>query len=529
LKKLTFRNILTKILLVTILLIPLTLTHCSINKPKLVILSGSENKTLEPLINEFKKKNNIDIEMHYKGSVDIMMELNKEKLDYDAVWPANSIWISMGDVNHVVKYQQSIMTSPVVFGIKKSLAQQLGFIGKKVSVKDILKAITDKKLTFTMTSASQSNSGASAYFGFLYSFLNNPEMITKEDLHKPELKNQIRGLLSGINRSSGSSDWLKELFLKGNYDAMVNYESLIIEANQELIKEGREPLYVVYPYDGLAISDSPLGYINKGDTVKEGTFKKFQQYLLTNDTQKKILAYGRRTGFGGTIENPDPKVFNKDWGIDTAKVLSPIKFPSSDVIREALALYQTEFKKPSYTVFCVDISGSMAGNGEEQMKEAMNILLDESKAKNYFLQMSKDDVIVVIPFNNTIQSLWEANGKNKNGLLKLQNDIYDLASSGGTDIYTPVITALDKMKNVDLSGYIPAIILMTDGESNTGKTVDDLRNYLTTVKKDIPVFSIMFGNASESQLSQIANLTNGTVFDGKKNLIDAFRKAKGYN
>ena len=33
---------------------------------------------------------------------------------------------------------------------------------------------------------------------------------------------------------------------------MVNYESVVIETNQELLKEGREPLYAIYPVDGLA-------------------------------------------------------------------------------------------------------------------------------------------------------------------------------------------------------------------------------------------------------------------------------------
>lgn len=246
-------------------------TGCSISENKLVILSGSENETLEPILKEFGKASHVDIEMRYKGSVDIMLELEKGSTDADIVWPANSLWITLGDKAHIIKHMKSVMTSPVVFGIKKSLAQELGFTDKKVSVKNILDAINDKKLSFMMTSASQSNSGASAYIGFLYALLGNPETITMEDLHKPELNDRIRKLLSGINRSSGSSGWLKDLFLKGDYDAMVNYESVIIETNQELVKEGKEPLYAVYPYDGLVVADSSLCYVNKGDDKKRSS------------------------------------------------------------------------------------------------------------------------------------------------------------------------------------------------------------------------------------------------------------------
>ena len=45
------------------------------------------------------------------------------------------------------------------------------------------------------------------------------------------------------------------------------------------------------------------------------------------------------------------------------RVLSPIMLPSGEVIREALRLYQTAFRKPSLTVYVLDFSGSMEGEG----------------------------------------------------------------------------------------------------------------------------------------------------------------------
>ena len=45
----------------------------------------------------------------------------------------------------------------------------------------------------------------------------------------------------------------------------------------------------------------------------------------------------------------------------------------------------------------------------------------------------------------------------------------------------------------------------------------------------MPVFSIMFGDADESQLEDLAELTNARVFDGRENLVGAFRSVKGYN
>jgi Ca-activated chloride channel family protein len=173
----------------------------------------------------------VDLRLTYLGSVNIMLELEKAEFAYDAVWPANSLWVSLGDRERRVKYLKSIMTSLVVFGVRRGKAEQLGFVGKTVRVRDLLGAIRERKLSFMMTSATQSNSGASAYLGFLYALAGNPEVLSSADLRSEPLKRDIRDLLSGINRTSGSSGWLKDLFLASDYDAMVNHESVVIEAN----------------------------------------------------------------------------------------------------------------------------------------------------------------------------------------------------------------------------------------------------------------------------------------------------------
>ena len=326
------------------------------------ILSGSENQEVEGILDDFARERGVNIEMDYQGSLDIMRALQGETIDYDAVWPASSLWLTAGDTQYRVKHAQSISITPVVFGIRQSLAEELGFVGREVSVSDLLSAIQSGKLNFCMTSATQSNSGCSAYIGFLYALLGNPDVITSENLQTPGLAEQITQLLSGVDRSSGSSDWLKDLFLTGGYDAMVNYECLVISANQELEARGEETLYAVYPYDGLSIADSPLGYVDNGDAEKEQAFLDLQEYLLSDEVQNEIQRTGRRTGYEGvSAENAD--VFRADWGIQPDRVLSPIRMPSTDVLMECLNLYQTEFRKPSLTVYCLDYSGSMEGIG----------------------------------------------------------------------------------------------------------------------------------------------------------------------
>ncbi len=512
-------------LLLSALFLLLLLTGCTDKRETFTILSGSENQSIEPLITEYAKDKDFKVEMVYKGSVDSMLELQNHPEKYDAIWLPNSMWINMGDTKNVVKHDKSIFTSPVVFGIKQSKAEELGFTKQDVNVEEILHAVEQQKLTFMMTSASQSNSGASAYIGFLYALLGNPETITTEDLQKPQLKEDIRKLFSGINRSSGSSGWLKDLYLKGNYDAMVNYEAVIIETNQELIEQGKEPLYVVYPKNGLTISDNTLGYIDNQDGAREEFFTALQDFLLSDETQDQIVDLGRRTGLAGLVKNANEDVFNPDWGIQTDKTLVPIKFPPENVIKEALNLYQTSFKKPSYTVFALDFSGSMEGEGLEELKEALSTLLDQNKAQQYLLQASNEDKIVIIPFNDQVLDIWQADQLSQYSALMKQ--VEDYQAGGGTDIYNPVIEGLEQLKNVDVNHYNPAVILMTDGQS--GGSFTELEDYYQNLNKDIPVFSIMFGDASDEQLNEISELTRARTFDGKNNLVEAFKNAKGYN
>ena len=57
--------------------------------------------------------------------------------------------------------------------------------------------------------------------------------------------------------------------------------------------------------------------------------------------------------------------------------------PSEETLMKAMNLYQTAFRKPSLNIYCLDFSGSMKGEGNRQLTEAMaQILLPENAEKN---------------------------------------------------------------------------------------------------------------------------------------------------
>ena len=489
------------------------------------IISSTENKDLEPVIRKYARDNNIDLDIEYAGTIDIMDRLNGGE-KFDAVWTSNSIWLYMLNNSSKVKNSKSTSINPVVFGIKKSKANELGFIGKDIYTKDILSAIKSKKLKFSMSSATQTNTGATAYLGFVSTLAGNPEILKEEDLKNSSLKEKLKELFTGVTRSSGSDEFLEEMFLNGDYEAVVTYETSIININKKLEKQGKEPLYIIYAKDGVSISDSPFAYIDNSNDTKLEQFTKLQSYILSNEGQQQLVKTGRRVWYGGINNNADKTVFNPNWGIDTTKYLVPVKYPSTSVIKTALGIYQTELRKPIHAVFCLDYSGSMYGEGNEQLVKAMEYILDEKQASKNLLQFSEKDKISVVPFSGEILAKWHTD--NGTDTSKLISAIKKLDPTGQTNIYLASQTALNILKNEDTNKYNTSIILMTDGVSNSG-SLQQLQTSYYSIKKDIPIYSIMFGDASSYQLDGIARLTNAKVFDGRTNLLEAFKQVRGYN
>lgn len=490
------------------------------------LISSTENKDLDKVLKDFAKSKNIDLEIDYAGTIDIMQKLNSGE-QYNGVWFSNSIWLYMLDSNKIkISNSKSTSINPVVFGITKEKAKELDFVDKEIYTKDIVEAIKNGKLKFSMSNPTQTNTGATAYLGLLMTLAGNPEVLQESNLEDENLKAELTALFSGLERSSGSEDFLEELFLKGNYEAVVTYEFSIINMNKKLVAEGKEPLYIVYPIDGVSISDSPIAYIKQDSGNNEEFFKELQGYILSNEGQQILASKGRRTWYGGTKKDVDQAVFNKEWGIDTTKYIVPIKFPNTEIIKEALGIYQSELRKPVHTVFCLDYSGSMSGDGYNQLKEAMEYILTEEKASNDMLQFTSKDKISVIPFNGYILGKWHTDdGSNTKELL---DNISNLRPSGATNIYETAEEAIELLKDEDMEKYNVSVILMTDGMSNVGN-FRSFSKYYKYLNKDIPVYSIMFGDAYENELEDIADLTNAKVFDGKKDLLKAFKEVRGYN
>ena len=284
------------------------------------------------------------------------------------------------------------------------------------------------------------------------------------------------------------------------------------------------PLWLVYPKDGVAVSDGPIGYLDRGRGPEIERFvTDLEAYLLAPEAQRRIAEAGRRVeGGAGAAAKPEPA-----WNLEPTRNLTVLRPPEPKIIFAALNLYQEALRRPSLTSLCLDVSGSMTGPGIDQLHQAMSFLFTPATTRDALVQWTPDDHIVAIPFSGQAYPAVKGTGAPADQA-RLKAWGQTLEAIDGTDMYACSRAALREMRpDLATRRYLPALLIMTDGRSD-GDMDAFIREWQAQAP-GIPIFGVTFGDADTAQLDRVAKATGGRVFDGRKNLADAFRAARGYN
>jgi Ca-activated chloride channel family protein len=110
-----------------------------------------------------------------------------------------------------------------------------------------------------------------------------------------------------------------------------------------------------------------------------------------------------------------------------------------------------------------------------------------------------------------------------------------LSAGGGTAIYDSLQQAYELAisQQQERPGTFVSIVLMTDGQNNAGAVATDFQQYysgLGSSASSIPTFVVLFGDGNVAELTDIAKLTGGQVFDARDSagLAGAFQQIRGY-
>lgn len=493
--------------------IMLSMTACGIANPdnELNIIAGSEIKDMSGIIRDAEKELGFTINIDYSGTLDGTEKImNNDGAGYDATWfPSNAYMGLFDNKDKIIDKSQSIMSTPVVIGVKKNVARELKWDENTPSWKNVVDAAKNGDFTFGMSNPIQSNSGFSALIEIATALSGTGNAITADDVKT--IEPSLKSFASGQKITSGSSGWLMDAFDKNpdKADAVINYQSLIGQDSNNLI-----PI-IPSPESGVVNADYELSLIKNVSNKKKEHYDALVKWLMKDDIQKRIANETHRNTKTTDYDN---------------QIITPFPGKRSDV-QALLKAWVAEARKPANMVFQIDTSGSMHGN-MYSLKTALKTLTGSntnSDSVDSLLALQPRENIDFIEFSGDVKSKESFKASDNPDYGKIDDYFDSLKADGGTNIYGTLEQSMESAAAMKTTDSTSSVVLFTDGANNGDIDYDGFKKWYESNEdvQGIPVFIIAFGEANGDELSQLADLTDGRVFQ-TDNLESAFKEVRGY-
>jgi Ca-activated chloride channel family protein len=484
------------------------------------------------VLEEAARATNVRLSLEFTGTLDGSQAVAEGKAagKYDAIWfPSNRYLSMIPDASKRLGSSTKIMASPVVLGVQRRVARNLGWDRKAPTWRDIAKAAEAEKFTYGMTDPSASNSGFSALVGVASALSGGGAALDPE--RAINVAPDLRRFFSGQTMTSGSSGWLADQFIKqsgkrGSPDGLINYESVLLGLNSE--GKLKEPLAVVIPADGVVTADYPLTLLSGADEPIRNAYAAVTEWLRGPLAQKMIMDQtSRRPAVPGVQ-------LDSKFG---ERLLVELPFPAQRSVADNLITsYLNTIRRASQTIYVLDLSGSMRGSRIEALRSALVSLAGGSGSRG-FTSFRKRETVSLVGYSDTprrpqVFSI-PADGSRK-VLADIRGAARDLEPGGNTATYSALRAAykLAAKQTAARPGAITTIVLMTDGETNRGSSVAQFRRYyrdLRPAARAVPTFTVKFGPADPTALTAVSELTGGKLFVVRGNrLTGAFKEIRAY-
>jgi Ca-activated chloride channel homolog len=493
-------------------------------------IAGSELKDLEPLLRQAEQATGIAVRLTYSGTLEGIERIGAGE-SFDCAWFSHAKYLMLaGDTKDKIKASERILLSPVVLGVNTSKARQLGWQDKPVAWKDIIAAVDAGKLSYGMTSPATSNSGLTTLVGAASALAGTQDALQAKDIQAAALKRFAKGQ----KLTAGSSGWLAEAFVRDQkqIDALFNYESVLLSLNQS--GQLKEPLTLIYPSDGLLTADYPLVLLQE---ARRTHYEQLVAYLKEAAWQQQAA--------GATLRRPihtDARA-----AVTTLPAVQWLELPfprNVEVVDSLLSAWLNEWRRPATSYFVLDTSGSMDGERLHQLKVSLRGLSgDDQSLSGRFARLQDRERFVMIEFNGVVKethhfSLEQPEQRDATRA-QIRQTVNQLNAFGGTAIYSALDRALQLIsQEMAQDATAPekerlySVVLMTDGANNQGLTAPEfIRNHsaLAPAVQRVRVFPVLFGEAVPQELTAIAEISGGRVFDGRKiGLQQVFKEIRGY-
>jgi Ca-activated chloride channel family protein len=502
---------------------------CSSGDPgpvTLRVLASSELADMRPLLDDLRRDTGIRLEMDYRGTIDASNALVPGHYRHDLAWLSSDRYFQLkvkaAGRNTEKPLATSIMRSPVVIGMRPATADRLrrATPGGQISWADVADAAADGSLKFAMADPRHTNSGLAALVGVATAAAGTGGALRPEDVSC----DRLRGFFAGHALTEDSSDRLADGFVRrqDDLDALITYESELLSLNSG--GKLRKPLEIVYPKDGMVLSDYPLLLL---DPAKRAAYDRMVDWLKSRPVQKKIMERTLRRPIDPAV--PRAPVLREPVG-------NALYFPDQQkVVDRLLTNYGDPRRdKPAQVIFLLDFSGSMRGERIAKVRATFDGLsgADDSRSGK-FVRFYRGESLTVMRFGGRVLDDRSLAYDGQRDLDRLRGFV----ASDEFDTSTAIWSTLDRayMKVAEIVGDDPgrpvSIVLMTDGENNTGMNLDAfISRYQARppAARAVRTYTIRYGEADTKELDRAARATGGRMVDATaQSLLSAFKEIRG--
>lgn len=391
-----------------------------------------------------------------------------EKYLPDAYSPSNELWGEMIKANgKTIELCDDRMVGNVA-GILISKEKYDELIKKygAINLKNITQAVANGEINMGYTNPFASATGLNFLVSTLATFDSSNPLSEKAIDGFNEFQNNIP-LIAYTTlqlRNSAESGILDGFIME--YQTYINSPELKTD-------------YIFTPFGYR--HDSPLYSVGNLSNEKKEILNKFIEFYKQDKYQELAV----KDGFN-TLEDYKCEIENLD----------------GNTILQAQKLWKENKNgdKPIVAVFVADVSGSMEG---EPLNELKKSLLNGSR------YIGEENSIGLVTYSNDVNINLPIEKFDLNQRSLFTGAVQDMDASGGTATFDAIAVAVqmlldEKEKNPDAKLML---FVLSDGETNIGHSLDDLREILESVK--IPVHTIGY-NANIEALENISRINEAT-------------------
>lgn len=391
-----------------------------------------------------------------------------EKYLPDAYSPSNELWGEMIKANgKTIELCDDRMVGNVA-GILISKEKYDELIKKygAINLKNITQAVANGEINMGYTNPFASATGLNFLVSTLATFDSSNPLSEKAIDGFNEFQNNIPLIAYTTLQLSNSAE-------SGILDGFImEYQTYI---NSPELKTD----YIFTPFGYR--HDSPLYSVGNLSNEKKEILNKFIEFYKQDKYQELAV----KDGFNA-LEDYKCEIENLD----------------GNTILQAQKLWKENKNgdKPIVAVFVADVSGSMEG---EPLNELKKSLLNGSR------YIGEENSIGLVTYSNDVNINLPIEKFDLNQRSLFTGAVQDMDASGGTATFDAIAVAVqmlldEKEKNPDAKLML---FVLSDGETNIGHSLDDLREILESVK--IPVHTIGY-NANIEALENISRINEAT-------------------